>query len=200
MSPQCLQSSFGFIRPTVREHMSFEDFQDGRHGGHLGYRNGTTLRSNSESLCRSGTYHEVSAQYNLLFGKCRMKNFKMAAAISAIGIGTILAVLNLYVFQISLTKTRLYPTYRSGADIVWRVSRWHGGHLAYRNETILAILNLFVTLMPPIKFWLNLTYDLGRGRVWYVVWRISNSESDVVWRVSRWPPRRPSLISDRNDF
>ena len=28
---------------TVWEEMSFEEFQDGRHGGHLGYRNGTVL-------------------------------------------------------------------------------------------------------------------------------------------------------------
>ena len=27
----------------VWEEMSFEDFQDGRHGGHLGYRNGSIL-------------------------------------------------------------------------------------------------------------------------------------------------------------
>ena len=39
--------------------------------------------------------------------------------------------------------------------------------------------------MPPIKFWLNLTYGLG---------------GDVVWRISRWPPWQPSLISEWNDF
>ena len=27
----------------VSEEMSFEEFQDGPHGGHLGYRNGTIL-------------------------------------------------------------------------------------------------------------------------------------------------------------
>ena len=88
MSLQCLPSSFGSIWPTVWEEMSFEEFQDGHHGGHLGYQNGT----------------------------------------------------------------------------------------------ILAILN---ALMPPIKFLLNLTYGLG---------------GDVVWRISRWPPWRPSWISERNDF
>ena len=61
----------------------------------------------------------------------------------------------------------------------------HGGHLWYRNGTSLAILNLCVTVMPPIKFWLNPTYLLG---------------GYVVWRISRWPPWRPSWISDRNDF
>ena len=40
---RCLLSSFGSIQPTVWEEMSFEEFQDGRHGGHLGYQNGTIL-------------------------------------------------------------------------------------------------------------------------------------------------------------
>ena len=43
MSLRCLPSSFGSIGPTVWKEMSFEEFQDGRHGGHLGYRNGTIL-------------------------------------------------------------------------------------------------------------------------------------------------------------
>ena len=60
-----------------------------------------------------------------------------------------------------------------------------GGHLWYRNETFLAIPNLYAAPMPPLKFLLNLTYGLG---------------GDVVWRLSRWPPRRPSLISERNNF
>ena len=44
MSLQCLQSSFDSIRPMVWEEMSFEEFQDGHHDGHLGYF------SNSDSL------------------------------------------------------------------------------------------------------------------------------------------------------
>ena len=51
--------------------------------------------------------------------------------------------------------------------------------------TILAILNLCNVPMPPIKFRLNLTYGLG---------------GDVVWRISSWPPWRPSWISERNDY
>ena len=41
MSLRCLPSSFGSIQLTVW--MSFEEFQDGHHGGHLGYRNETIL-------------------------------------------------------------------------------------------------------------------------------------------------------------
>ena len=36
MPPSC----FGSIPLTVWEEMSFEEFQDDRHGGHLGYQNG----------------------------------------------------------------------------------------------------------------------------------------------------------------
>ena len=43
MSLRCLPSSSGSIQPTVWEEMSFEEFQDGRHGDHLGYQNGTIL-------------------------------------------------------------------------------------------------------------------------------------------------------------
>ena len=43
MFPKYLLPSFGLIRLTVREQMSLEDFQDSRHGGHLGYWSETSL-------------------------------------------------------------------------------------------------------------------------------------------------------------
>ena len=43
MSPQCLHPSFGSIRLTVWKEISFEEFQVGCCGGHLGYRNKTVL-------------------------------------------------------------------------------------------------------------------------------------------------------------
>ena len=43
MSLRCLPSGLGSIQLTVWEEMSFEEFQDGGHGGHLGYRNGMIL-------------------------------------------------------------------------------------------------------------------------------------------------------------
>ena len=57
--------------------MSFEEF----HGGHLGYWKGNIF-NNSESLCHSDASHQVSAQSNLQFGRCHLKNFKMAMAYS----------------------------------------------------------------------------------------------------------------------
>ena len=61
--------------------------------------------------------------------------------------------------------------------------RWQGSHLGYRNRTILAILNLYNSPKPSIKCQLNLTYCL---------------RLDVVF--SRWPPSRPSWISEQNYF
>ena len=58
--------------------MSFEEFQDSRHGGHLGYWDGTILAI--LNLCHCDASHQVLAQSNLRFGRrCRLKNFKMAA-------------------------------------------------------------------------------------------------------------------------
>ena len=68
--------------------------------------------------------------------------------------------------------------------MVWEETsfeEFHGGHFGYRNRTTLAILNLCVTVMPPIKFLLNPTNGMG---------------GDVVWRISRWPPWRPSWIKN----
>ena len=75
------------------------------------------------------------------------------------------------------------------SDLVWEEMLFeefqNGGLLGHPNGTILAILNLCVSVMPPIKFWLNTTYGLG---------------GDVIWRISIWPPWRPSWISERNNF
>ena len=55
----------------------------------------------------------------------------------------------------------------------------HGGHLGYQNGTILAILNLHAAQMCSTKFPLQPTYATG---------------TDNKWRISRWPPWRPSWI------
>ena len=65
--------------------MLFEEFQDGRHGGHLEYQNGTILAI--LNLCDAS--HQVSAQSDLRFGRrCRLKKFKMAAMAAILDIGT----------------------------------------------------------------------------------------------------------------
>ena len=136
---QCFPSSFRSIQLTVWEKMSFEEFQYGCHGGHLGYQNGTILA-----------------------------------------------------FTISMSLRCLPSSFGSIGPMVWEDMSFeefqdgrHGSLLAYRNGRILVILNLCIAPMPPIKFQLNQTYGLG---------------GDVVWRISRWLPRQPSWISERNDF
>ena len=50
---------------------------------------------------------------------------------------TNLAILNLHVSQMPRTKFKLNPTYRSGADVVWRFSRlplWRPSWIAERND------------------------------------------------------------------
>ena len=53
----------------VWEEMSFEEFQDGSHGGILDIEQNSF--STSESLCHSDASHQVSAQSNLWFGEER---------------------------------------------------------------------------------------------------------------------------------
>ena len=61
----------------------------------------------------------------------------------------------------------------------------HGGHLGFLIGTILDIFDLHVTLMLPTKSQVN--WPFGSGE-------------ETKNRFSRWRPRRPSWISDRNDF
>ena len=81
--------------------MSFEEFQDGHHGGHFGYQNGTILAilnlwllkmndfNNFESLSHCEASHQVSTKLDLPFGRrCRLKNFMMAAMAAILAIGT----------------------------------------------------------------------------------------------------------------
>ena len=146
----------------------------------------------------------------------------------------LLTILNLNVASMPPTKFRLKPTYLSGADEVWRDSRWplwRPSWISERNglsnsislcrhkashqvwaqsylrfksrcclrifkmvaisanldtgtERFLAVLYLYFAPMPPIKFPLKPTYDL---RV-------------VGWSFSRWTPRRPSWISELNNY
>ena len=59
------------------------------------------------------------------------------------------------------------------------------GHLGFPIDTILAIFYQQVLPMLPSKFGVN--WPFGSGK-------------EAKNRFSRWPPRRPSWISDRHDF
>ena len=72
----------------VWEEMSFEEFQDGHHGGHLGYLNGRILAI--LNLCHCDASHQVLAESNLRFGRrCHLKNFKMASMAAILDIRTV---------------------------------------------------------------------------------------------------------------
>ena len=60
-----------------------------------------------------------------------------------------------------------------------------GSHLGFPIRTILAIFDLLVTPMLPTMFGVN--------------WLLGSGE-EAKNRFSRWPPWRPSWISDRHDF
>ena len=94
--------------------MWFQDFQD----GHPVEAKWNDL-SKSESLCHSNASHQVSAQYNLWFKRCHLKNFKLAT-MGHLGYrnGTILVILNLYVTPMPPIKFWLNLTYSLGGDIV----------------------------------------------------------------------------------
>ena len=90
----------------VWEKLSFEEFQESRHGGHLGYRNGTIL-----AILNLYVAPMPPIKFRLnptQFGRrCRLKNFKMVAMAAAIlDIGTkktISAILNFHVATMPLT-------------------------------------------------------------------------------------------------
>ena len=155
--------------------MWFKEFQDGRHGGHLGYRNETILAIlNFYVTVMPPIKFRLNPTHGL--GEMSFEEFHDRNE-------TILAILILDVTVKPPIKFRLNPTYGLREDVVCGISRWppllqclpagfgsislmvweemsfeefqDGGHLGYRNGTILAILNLYVTVMPPIKFRLN---------------------------------------------
>ena len=61
----------------------------------------------------------------------------------------------------------------------------YGSYLGFSIKTILAIFDLPVTTMLPTKF--RVSWPFG-------------SEEEVKSRFSRWPPRRSSWISERDNF
>ena len=105
--------------------MSFEEFPDGRRGGHLGHQNGTILAI--LNLYDAPMLHTVSVQSDLWFGRrCHLKNIKMDVGGGHLGYwnGTILTILNLYVPQMPPIKFWHNPTFGFGEDVVWIISRW----------------------------------------------------------------------------
>ena len=73
-----------------------------------------------------------------------------------------LAFQNLHVTPMPCTEFGLNQIYRSGTNMVWKVSRWPPWQPSWISEgMILAILNLYVALMPPIKFQLKVWEEMS---------------------------------------
>ena len=102
--------------------------------------------------------HQVSAQSDLRFERrCCFEELQKGNHISYLEYdnGTILAILNFHVALMPSNKFWLHSTYYSGADIVWRVSRWRPFCKLERND--FKNSESHVNRMPPIKFQLNPT-------------------------------------------
>ena len=121
------------------EEMSFEEFQDGRHGGHLGYWNGTILAIlNLYVTVMPPIKFQLNPTYDLGGDVvCRISRWPPWPP-SWITQRNNLAILNLYVATM--------PPIDSICLMVWEEmsfeefqDRCRGGHLGYRNETILAV-------------------------------------------------------------
>ena len=95
--------------------MSFEEFQDGLHDGHLGYQNGKILAI--LNVCVT-VMPPIKFWINWTqFGRCRLKNFKMATMVGYRN-GIILAILNLCVTVMPPINYWLNPTYGLGGDVI----------------------------------------------------------------------------------
>ena len=158
LSLRCLPSSFGSIQLTVWKEMSFEEFQDGLRGGHLGYRNGTIL-----------------AILNLYVTVMPPFKFRLNPTY---GLGDVLWRISRWPpnwisewndFSNSESLCRSDASHQVSAQSdEWfgrrcRLKNFKMAAMAarYRNGTILAILNLHVATMPPNKFQLHPTYGSG---------------------------------------
>ena len=215
MSLRCLQSSVDSIRPMVWEEMSFEEFLDGHHGGHLGYLNGRILAILNlcvnvmlpikfwlnPTYCLGDVIWRISRwrpwrptwtseRYNF----SNSESLCCSNASHQVLPQSMAAILDMGTerflqFWVSIILQSLPSSFSSillfGIRCCLKNFKMAGGHLGYLNRMILAIFYLCVTVMPPIKFWLNLTFGLG---------------ADVVWRISRWPPWQPSWISKQNNL
>ena len=89
--------------------MTFEEFQDGRPGGHIGPE--WNNFSNFVSLCHCASSHQVSAQSDRVWEEMSFDEFQDGHPGSHLGYrnGTILVILNLHVATMPPTKYQLNP-------------------------------------------------------------------------------------------
>ena len=97
----------------IWEEMSFEEFQDGLHGGHLEYPKGRILTI--LNLCPTVKPPSCFGSIRLVWEKMSFEEFQNGRHGGHLGYrnGTILAVLNLHVAKLPPIKFQLNPIYCS---------------------------------------------------------------------------------------
>ena len=154
--------------------MWFEDFQEGCHGGHLKYQNGTIL-----ALQNLHTASMPSTEFPLHPTYCSKadNNERLSRwppwLLSEIWFWYRCRECEKILTDI-LMRDGQYPGVLTTEDFQ---DGCCGSHLGFCNKMVLAVLNLHVGPMPPTKFWLSLAYHSG---------------VDEIRRISRWPPWGPS--------
>ena len=129
MSLRCFPSSFGSIQLTVCEEMLFKEFQDGHHGGHLGYWNRTIL----EILNLYVTpMPPIKFRLNPTYGL--FEEFQDGHHSNSESLCHCDASHQVWAQSNLLFRRRCHL----------KNFKMAGGHLGYRNEKILVILNLCV--------------------------------------------------------
>ena len=148
MSLWYLPSSCGSIRLTIWERMSFEEFQDGSHGGHVGQQNGTILMIlNLYNAPMPPINFRVNQTYDLggvVFGGISRWP----------PLGRSLISERNDCFGNSESESLWCRPFSFGSIrlTVWEMSfeefqdGCRGGHLGYRSETILLLLWISVSL------------------------------------------------------
>ena len=113
--------------------MRCEDFQDGHRGGHLGHRNGTLVKILNFHVAQMHPIKFRLKPTSWADVVCRFSRWSPDGHLGYRN-GTILAVLNLHVPLMPPIKFQLNPTYRSGGDVVWRISRWLPWRLSWISK------------------------------------------------------------------
>ena len=160
------------------------DFQDGGHGGHLGFPIGSILAIfDLQCFLASLVSIGLSVQE-----KKRKIDFQDGGPGGHLGfpIGKILAIFDLQVTPMLPSKFGVnWPIVQEKKRKIDVQDDDHGGHLGFSIGTILAFFDLQVTPMLPSKYRVN--WPFGSGE------KAKN-------RFSRWLPLRPSWNFDRHDF
>ena len=127
MLPRCLPLSFGYIRLTVREQITTEDFQDGQR-----FCCKTSKMWKVTDCHTDAGRTMVNKQHKLTWSKAPgeliIKDLQDGCCGGLRGYHNImvLAILNFHVAQMPPSKFRLNPTSHSEADEVWgSIGSWN---------------------------------------------------------------------------